>query len=469
MSNIMTYQDFEERVMQDRAGAIKQLVDEWTKSETFRVAREADEYDAQRNPFIQNYVKKIFGLTGEPLVDFTASNNKIPSNFFHRLNTQRCTYSLGNGITFAKNGIKEKFGNKFDTRVKKAGYFALIHGVSFLYMGDSLHFFKATGFAPLFDESDGRLRAGARFWRLAPDKPITVVFYEEDGITKYQQENGNSPLVEVEPKTKYRKITSTTKAFGTQITGEENWVVGEDMKPTLPIVPLWGSDLHQSTLVGMKEKIDCYDLVRSGFANDLSDVAEIYWLVENYGGMREEDLQRFRDRLKINHIANVDTSQGGKVSPYQQNIPYQARDVFLTSIRAGIYEDFGALDVHTVAAGATNDHIDAAYQPMDENADDFEYQVIDAIQNIGYLLGIDEEDATPLFKRNRISNQKEQVDMVVAESQWLDRETILEKLPNITSDEIEDILKRTEQEELDKFSMQQKLMKTMEQTPEVEE
>jgi hypothetical protein len=454
MYSYMTYQDFVEKASVDKADAIRELVNQWKLGDIYRTAVDADEYDAQRNSFIRNYVRTILSLTGEPLVDFTASNNKISSNFFHRLNTQRCTYSLGNGITFAKEGIKEKFGKKLDTRASDAGYFALIHGVTFVYIGDGLHVFKATGFAPLFDEEDGRLRAGARFWQLGPDKPMTVVFYEEDGKTKYTQKNSDSPLQEAIAKTKYRQITQTSRAFGTEVVGEENWLVGEDKKPTLPVVPWWGSKLHQSTLVGMKDKIDCFDLVRSGFANDLSDVAEIYWLVENYGGMRDEDLQRFRDRVKLNHIANVDTSQGGKVTPYKQDIPFEARQSFLASIRAGLYEDFGALDVHTVAAGATNDHIDAAYQPMDENADDFEYQVIEAIQNIGCILGIDEGDATPLFKRNRISNQKEQVDMLDIEAQWLDTKTIISKLPNVTVDEVQDILKRKEQEELDRFAMQ---------------
>jgi aspartate carbamoyltransferase regulatory subunit len=140
------------------------------------------------------------------------------------------------------------------------------------------------------------------------------------------------------------------------------------------------------------------------------------------------------------------------VSAYQQEIPYQARKVFLDDTRASIYEDFGALDVHTVAAGATNDHIDAAYQPMDENADDFEFQVIECVQKIGSLLDINEEDATPLFKRNRISNQKEQVDMVSTEAQWLDHETILKKLPNITVDEIPTIIENTAKEAMDRFA-----------------
>ena len=97
-----------------------------------------------------------------------------------------------------------------------------------------------------------------------------------------------------------------------------------------------------------------------------------------------------------------------------------------------------------MAAGATNDHIDAAYQPMDEEASDFEFQVSEFIQQLLKLMGIEDQ---PVFKRTRISNQKEQVDMVVAEAQWLDQETILKKLPNISPGEVQAILDRLEDED----------------------
>ena len=104
--------------------------------------------------------------------------------------------------------------------------------------------------------------------------------------------------------------------------------------------------------------------------------------------------------------------------------------------------------MHTVAAGATNDHIDAAYQPLDEEADDFEYQIIKFVQQVLALIGIED---TPVFKRNRISNQMEQVQMVTMEAQYLDDETILGKLPNVSVDEIPDIMRRRGVESMTRF------------------
>ena len=75
--------------------------------------------------------------------------------------------------------------------------------------------------------------------------------------------------------------------------------VDEENYSRLPIIPIWGSDAHQSTLVGLRESVDAYDLIKSGFANTVQDCAEIYWIVENAGGMKDKDLQQLRDRLLL--------------------------------------------------------------------------------------------------------------------------------------------------------------------------
>lgn len=414
-------------------------------STAYLTAVDADAYDRQLNTTINQYVKTMFTLTGTEVEDFTATNSKIASNFFHRLNTQRCTYLLGNGVTFAndKDGaLKDKLGNTFDNRLLDLGYYALIHGVSFGFWNvDRLHVFPLTEFVPLWDEYDGSMKAGIRFWQIDFDKPLIAILYELDGYTRYTEDDGG--IKEAEPKRPYKLIVAQNQVGDRAVIGEENY-------SALPIVPMWGSKLHQSTLVGMKSAIDSFDLIRSGFANDLTDCAEIYWLVENSSGMSDEDLARFRQRLKISHIAEADTGDGAKVTPYTQSIPYEARQAYLQDIRNGIYEDFGGLDVHQVSADSTNDHLEAAYQPLDENADDFEYQVNDFIQQLLHVAGF--EPDVPVFKRNKISNTREQVDMVLAEANYLDDETLLNKLPNISPDEVAEILRKRDEEDARRFS-----------------
>ena len=60
-----------------------------------------------------------------------------------------------------------------------------------------------------------------------------------------------------------------------------------------------------------------------------------------------------------------------------------------------------------------------------------------------------------MFKRQRISNQKEQVEMVVQEAQWLDQQTILRKLPNVSADEVPAIIEALDSEDMGRFGIGQ--------------
>ena len=447
-----TYQDFEKAKAEGRTiDFITQAIQEYKSSEDYAIALDADEYEAERNVSIMQWIRYLYTMDGRKVPDFTSSNNRIASNFFHRLTTQRCAYSLGNGVSFTNaedmmqdgqrarvDKTKEMLGKDFDTVLYNAAHYALIHKVSYLFWNlDHADCFKMTEFLPLFDEIDGSLKAGFRFWSLDwANRPVTVVVYEQDGYEKYRTKEGSKglDLALYEQKRAYKQEIAHNSVDPDEVVGESNYSY-------LPIIPLWGSKHRQSDLVGMRAKIDAYDLVKSGFANDLEECAEIYWIVSNAMGETDESLAKFRDRIKLNHIAVVDTANS-PVTPYTQEVPVTARATLLQSLREQIYEDYGALDVHTVAAGATNDHIDAAYQPMDEEADDFEYQIIRCIRGILDILGIDD---MPLFNRNRISNGYERTQMIMMAAQYLDDETILKKLPFITVDEIEGIMTRRDE------------------------
>lgn len=446
---MQTFQDFTEAVQRgDTLKFLRDAIQQHRNSDAYKIAIDADEYDAQRNVTINDTVKRLYSIsntvdekTGAEKMgvsqhaDTTASNHHIASNFFHRLNTQRVSYSLGNGVTFDTDGVKEKLGVKFDTDLSELAGCALKHGVSFGFWNlDRLHVFPLTEFVPLWDESDGSLRAGIRYWSIDwKRKPVYAVLYEEDGYTKYKSKGKSGlTLEEMEPKRTYRQTVAHTDAGGDEVIGEENY-------SALPIVPLYGNKQHQSTLVGMRAAIDSYDLIQSGFANDVTDCAQIYWLLGNAMGMKDDEIQHFMDRLRFSHVAAADT-ENSSVTPYTQEPPYGAREAYLNRISNSIYRDFGAFNPEHVAAGnVTATQIRAAYQAQDEEADAFEYHVIECVQQILALQGL---QGTPQFSRNRVANQLEEVNMVVSESEWLDDETILDLLPNVTPDMKQAILER---------------------------
>lgn len=104
-------------------------------------------------------------------------------------------------------------------------------------------------------------------------------------------------------------------------------------------------------------------------------------------------------------------------------------------LHSSLYEDFGGLDVHCVSADSTNDHLEAAYQPLDENARDFEQQITKFVRQVLKIAGL--PDAKPQYTHVRISNTKEQVDMAIAEATIIGNEMAIELLPNLTQEQKE--------------------------------
>ena len=189
-------------------------------------------------------------------------------------------------------------------------------------------------------------------------------------------------------------------------------------------------------------------MIQSGFANDLADCAQIYWLIGNANGMNDNDVQHFMDRLRLAHVALADT-ENSSVTPYTQEPPYNAREAYFARIEISIYRDFGAFNPSSVAAGnITATQIRAAYQTQDEEADAFEYQIIEFVQQILALQGL---EGTPKFTRNRVANEAETVNMVIAEAEYLDDEAILDLLPNVTPDMRDEILARKEVQDEARF------------------
>lgn len=434
MSTVYTFQTFQKaQAAGEQPDFIRRFVQHHCSSGPYKMALDADLYDAQKNPgaerFAQAYALMLKRLSKNTKQDILHPD-MVKSNLFRRLNKQRATYSLGNGVVFADDGVdKDRLGQNFDEQIQKAGYFALIHGESFgFWNNDHLVVFKLTEFAPLYDEKTSILQAGVRFWRLNPDTDMHYILYELDGFTEYTESKIGNVMQETTPKQAYKSVTVTTPGGGLESVEGENY-------SSLPIVPLWGSDLHQSTLVGLKAYIDNTDLVMSGFCNDLQDFSQIYWLCENFNGMTDDELQEFLVKLNLYHIAGADTSEGGKITPYTTEIPVTARQALLELLHTRVYEDFGGLDVHCVSADSTNDHLDAAYEPLNQNADDFEAQVKPFIRQICALAGFD--NAMPTFNRSKITNTAEQVATVISEAPIIGQDMAIDLLPNLSPEQKE--------------------------------
>lgn len=447
-----TFQDFQAVGADegDRMKFVRNAINQHKSSTLYSTARIAEQYNKHQNVTIREYQKLLYTITGKAVPDNYSSNYKMACRHFHRFIVQEVQYLLGNGVSWGDEATKDKLGTprkKFDTQLQAAAKKALLGGVAFGFFNlDHLDVFSVLEFVPLYDEENGSLSAGIRFWQLAEDKPMRATLYEIDGYTEYVWDSQGEGTV-LAPKRAYKLLVRVSAAAGETVYDGQNY-------PTFPVVPLWGNPEHQSEIVGLREQIDCYDLIKSGFANTVDEASIVYWTIQNADGMDDVDLAKFVERMKTVHAATVgEDGQGARAESHSQEAPYASREALLERLDKDLYRDAMALNTHDIAGGAvTATQIRAAYEPLNAKTDDFEYCVLEFIAGILAVAGIDDE-AT--FTRSALNNSTEEMTNLLQAAQFLPEEYVTRKALEILgdSDKAEDILNQIAADELGRFDM----------------
>ena len=445
MINILTYNDLLEigENERDRMEFVLDAINEHKSSDLYKTAYDAELYYKHQNPTIMRFQKFVYNQFGQKVPDIWSPNNKIASNWYNYFTTQAVSYLLGNGVTFKTESNKDKLGKDFDKKVQDVATHAKNGGVAFGFWNlDHLECFDLTEFVPIYDEDDGGLKAGIRFWQIDDSKPLRATLYELDGYTDY-----------IKRKDEDVAILHNKRAY-TQIV-RKNDIEGEtilDGAPPagFPIVPLWNIN-RQSDIVGNRGTIDAYDLMISGLINNVSDGEFIYWILKNCGGMNEVDDAKFIEQLKLTHVAHADGDDGAGVEAHNVNVEFQATAEALDRLTNQLYTDFMALKVQDVSAGSvTATQIQAAYEPINQKTDQFEYQVTEFINGILELAGIEDE---PTYTRSQMSNQSETLEMVLQAAEYLDDEYVTTKILTLLgdADKAQEVLKRKDAEAADRY------------------
>lgn len=442
-----TYQDLTELGNDEkrRMEFVQDCVRDHTSSDAYKIAAAAEAYYSKRNLTIEKFQKFLYTANGQAYPDLFSANYKLKTLFFRRFVTQQVQYVLSNGVTFENDRTKERLGATFDSRLQQLAKKAMVDGVSFGFWNyDRLEVFsfadtpKSPGFVPLYDEDDGYIKAGIRYWSLSNTGTQRYTLYEMDGYTEYIDKNGESMKI-WRDKTPYRLRVSRSDVDGETVQGGDNY-------PGFPIIPLYANDLQESEIVGVRESIDCYDFIKSGLANTIDDTTGIYWVIKNAGGMDDTDIAQFLDRLRTLRATVVESDDGGGAEAHTMDVPYQAREAMLTRLRGDLYDDFQLVDMEKVMSGnLTATAIRMGYQNQDDKCGDFEYCIRDFIGKLLSLIGVEDE---PSFKWNRIANQLEETQMVLTAASYLDDEAVLKHLPWLTPEEADEILARNDAEGL---------------------
>lgn len=429
----------------NRMEFVRSVVNDHISSDDYKIASAAEAYYAKRNLTIDKFQKFLYTASGKAYPDLFSANYKLKTLFFRRFVIQQVQYVLSNGVDFEQDSTKSRLGDTFDNRIAQLAKKAMVDKVSFgFWNNDHLEVFSYAdtpnepGFAPLYDEEDGFLKAGVRYWVVSGTETKRYTLYEIDGYTEYI-DTKNDGLRVWKEKRPYLQTIRRSDVDGETVEGGDNY-------PGFPIIPMYANDLKQSELVGIRESIDCYDFVKSGLANEIDDTSGIYWVLKNSGGMDDVDIARFLDRMRTLRAATVDSDDGGGAEAHTLDVPYQAREAMLTRLRSDLYEDFQLVDMDKIMSGnLTATAIRMGYQSQDDKCGDFEYCIRDFIGKLLALLGIDD---TPSFQWNRIANQLEETQMVLMAANYLDDESILRHLPWVLPEEVDEIMQRRDEEDV---------------------
>lgn len=440
---MITYQDLL-KVGADEESKINfvySAIGRWRATDEYRLALRAEKAYRGGDEVLEAAKKMLEKVTGEKIIDEWSANYKIPSNFFYRFTLQKVQYLLGNGVKWGKESTKDKLGNRrypFDSQIVKVAEAACVDKMAFgFFNNDHIEVFRMTEFVPLPDEEDGAIKAGIRFWQIDDSKPLRATLYEMDGYTEYIRKNGSNGILK--PKQAYKYKVRVSDIGGTEIFDGENY-------PTFPVVPLYGNTKHQSDYAPIESQICAYNLIKSEFCNTIDEASYIYWTLQNAGGMDEIDLQNFVDRLKRLHAVVLDDNV--TATPNSLQAPFEARQALLDRLEKDLYRDALALDVANISGGAaTATEIKAAYEPLYIKSIDFEYCVIDFINGILDVAGIDDD---PTFNRSALVNEAEEIQTLMMAGTALSQEYVTRKILTVLGDgdEADEIINQINAERL---------------------
>ncbi len=440
----ITWQDF--LAASDKEALLLEAIRRYKASPEFHRALEANCYFRGENTQVARKTilraRKMEGLDANGRRRVRAGTedvvgNRIASAFLFRFVTQQNQFLLSEGVSLPEDA-KKALGADFDHQLEHLGERALLQGCAWgFWNADHIEIIEAaknvySGFFPLMDEMSGDIMLGVQFWQIAPERPMYVRIFDEEGVRILKEDRkALSVVIDHEP---YRRVLSEDALASTLIT--------EAGYGRLPLIPLKANNDGASELTpAIKAKIDAYDAILSDFADNLDRANDVYWVLNNFGGTMDEVAELMEQINRVKAVANFSdgSGNGATAEPHTIEVPYAARREALNLLERALYQDYMALDMDAITGGSlTNVAIRAAAANLNLKADRYEWQVRQFVQNLLSLIGHPTEDIR--FSRQTITNESEVVQDIYAMRQDIDQRTALRLNPYIQEEEIEPLM-----------------------------
>lgn len=210
-----------------------------------------------------------------------------------------------------------------------------------------------------------------------------------------------------------------------------------------------------SDLSKYRDLIDIYDKVMSGYANDLEDIQQLIYILENYGGESLKDFTENLKRFKAIKTGTTEKGTRGDVRTLQIEIPVEARNSILDILKKQIYESGQALQQDTESFGnASGVALKFFYRKLELKAGltqiEFEKGFNKLVRAILKYKKVSEWKTVTIIQtwtRNMISNDLENAQIAMDSKDIITDETIIKNHPWVEdpTSEIEAMKKQKEE------------------------
>lgn len=410
----------------------------------------------------ENDVLTEGALSSVSIDPLRSADNRIPHNFHEVMVDEKVSYLLSYPVLIDIDNNKEInesvlkiLGSDYERKMKNQGIEASNAGTSWVH-----YWYQSKD-----DKKDSQLPVKDKFefkYALVPSEQIIPIYsngLERDleGVIRYYATSEYTDDSDKLQKFSYIEYWTKTDAKIWKFKDEQfktinyeeliefSHVLGE-----VPFIEFANNMKKQSDLDKYLHLIDLYDRVFSGFANDLDDIQEIIYILENYGG---QDLAEFKQDLKEFKAVKVDSMDGSKgdVRTLKIDIPVEARKTILELLKKQIYESGQALQQEQETFGSSSGiALKFFYRKLELKAGametEFRSGLARLIKAILKYLGIENYNKiTQTWTRNMISNDSDAMEIINKSIGLLDETTLIENHPFV--DDVEKVLERKRKEE----------------------
>jgi SPP1 family phage portal protein len=258
------------------------------------------------------------------------ADNRIPHNHHQVLVDEKTSYLFTyapilniNNDEVSTSSVNKVLGDNFSKRLKDLCIEASNCGVSWLHYWINNESFKyekvpSEEIIPLYSNNlERRLQTIIRYYTVkeeVSDKIQEEIFYyieywTDTKLIRWKFLNSINGMLQNNPEIIHHKLGY------------------------VPFIEFRNNSEKQSDLNRVKNLIDLQDKVMSGYANDIEDITQCIYILENYGG---ENLSEFLNDLK--RYKAVKTEGNGSLSTMSIDIPVEARKVLIDILSELIIE-----------------------------------------------------------------------------------------------------------------------------------